>query len=63
MRDNVPSARYSFVMYCVYGPSGSSLLIKSTDYDTHVQVSIILYILYCAYTPAMVSTVEVASES
>ena len=34
MCDSVPSARYSpFVMYCVYGESGSSLLIESTDYD------------------------------
>ena len=32
MRDSVPSARYSpFVMYCVYGESGSSLLMESTD--------------------------------
>ena len=32
MRDSVPSARYSlFVMYCVYGESGTSLLIESTD--------------------------------
>ena len=32
MRDSVPSARYSpFVMYCVYGESGSSLLIESKD--------------------------------
>ena len=27
-----------FVMYCVYGESGSSLLIESTDYDTYSQV-------------------------
>ena len=32
MRDSVPSVRYSlFVMYFVYGESGSSLLIESTD--------------------------------
>ena len=29
MRDSVPSVRYSpFVMYCIYGESGSSLLIR-----------------------------------
>ena len=32
MHDSVPSARYSpFVMYCIYGESGSSLLTESTD--------------------------------
>ena len=32
MRDSVPSARYSpFVMYCIDGESGSSLLIESLD--------------------------------
>ena len=32
MCDSVPSARIpAFVMYCVNGESGSSLLIESTD--------------------------------
>ena len=33
MRDSVPIARdiTTFVMYCVYGESGSSLLMDSTD--------------------------------
>ena len=34
MRDNVPSTRYfPFVMYCVYGESGLSLLIVYRLYD------------------------------
>ena len=34
MRDSVPNARYSpFVMYCVNGESGSSLLIVYRLYD------------------------------
>ena len=35
MRDSVPSARFpTFVMYCVYGESGSSLLIDSMIWNT-----------------------------
>ena len=37
----------AFVMYCVYGEFGSSLLIESTDYDIHVYVYI--YITIMAY--------------
>ena len=29
----VKSLVLGFIMYCVYGASGSSLLIESTDYD------------------------------
>ena len=37
MRDSVPSTDIpAFVMYCVNGESGSSLLIESTDSMIHV---------------------------
>ena len=40
MHDSVPSARYSpFVMYCVYGESGPSLLIVYPLYDSTLMLS------------------------
>ena len=33
-------------MYCVYGESGSSLLIESTDSIIHIHIYIYMYVLF-----------------
>ena len=52
MCDSVPSMRYSpFVMYCVYGESGSSLLIESTNSIIWCALMFVYLISFCSPLP------------